>query len=134
MQACNSVMAEMRLAPRIRELLARKEVLEMFGTMGIEKVQNIDPLIAIIDKNTKKKYVVYDYKNGDYISTKTMDYEKQLELVYKLRVYFEKNGIVVDDMVCADQMMLDMKTKTIYFNDTEMWSRIPKSSETSKSL
>lgn len=127
-------MAEMRLAPRIRELLARKEVLEMFGTMGIEKVQNIDPLIAIIDKNTKKKYVVYDYKNGDYISTKTMDYEKQLELVYKLRVYFEKNGIVVDDMVCADQMMLDMKTKTIYFNDTEMWSRIPKSSETSKSL
>lgn len=132
LQTTNSVMAEMRLAPRIKELLTSDEVLEMFASMGIEKVRNIDPLVAIIDRETKRKYVIYPHKKGTAIDSKMMDVDKQNGLVKNIKAFFEENGVLVDDLEYANQIMVDVDAKTVYFNDTEAWSMIPENMKKSQ--
>lgn len=101
LQAEKSVMNEFVLSLEIKRLLAGEEATGLLQKYGWGSIKFIEPLVGVIDKNSRKKTMVYDFVEGKApgftresvsgVSDKTLNALDGLAI--ELYDFFGRNGI-----------------------------------------
>src|SRR6266404_2157574 len=60
-QLMNSIVNEIALSPTLKELVDSKEIQELAQSYGFNSMQFVEPIMGVIDKNSRKKRQVYKY-------------------------------------------------------------------------
>jgi hypothetical protein len=125
--AGNSIANEMLLAPKIRRALESEEALAAAHQSGFEKVEFVEPLVGLIDRQTGGKALVYEYIDGDEIIRNEVFPENvaAVKLIGQLREIFDKNGIIANDLDANErgpkQLLISKDRKTVYLLDAEQF-------------
>ncbi len=132
--AFNSVFNELTLAPLVRRVLEEEPVQTAVKSAGFQKLEFIEPIIAVLDRATGDKIVVYEYAPGEPRITKiirsTTDgtvergqaLERSLTMVRFLREQLKSAGIQPSDL--NDRQLLDDSSGTLRLIDIEGYHRI----------
>jgi len=121
--ATQSLMSEMVLSPRIKELMASEGATEIATRYGIDEFRYVEPLIGLVERNTKSKYMIYNFINGEILPT---HYARYAGLVTEIIKFLSSNGIYPYDMVLDDNFILEERDgrKIAHLIDTEKFYRV----------
>lgn len=124
-QLTDSILSEMSLCGEINSLVEKGEAQEIFLPLGINQLKFVQPLVGIIDRHKKEKYVIYRYVDGTpwYNSWSDQISERdKISSVRNLKSFFNKNGLVCEDLE-VKQLLFDEETKDLFLIDTEGYFR-----------
>jgi len=124
--AFNSVVNEISLAPTVKAIVHSEEAQAIAREHGFKKLHFIEPLMAIIEKQTGLKTVIYRYVSGkntslipDFGRGKRLR-KKVTELTERLRILFRENGISPLDL---HEHQFILNRKGAHLCDTEGFIR-----------
>ena len=105
--SCNSLLNELYLAERVREIINGEEAQRIAVKCGCISLRFVEPLLGVIDRKKQVKYVVYEYVKGRGQREATHgDSSIKSELAEKLEHLFRARGIEPYDL-CSRQFILD---------------------------
>jgi hypothetical protein len=129
MYATDSILSEMSLSKEIKEVVNSKEIQETFLGIGYDSFEYIEPLMGIIDQETKEKRVIYKYVDGENI----VDYyvkdggypEGTFGAISKLTTALTQKGIIPHDLNITQFVVSDHESgsKSLHLIDAEMYFR-----------
>ena len=59
-----SVTGELSLAPRVKRIVAQDQIQELVKPLGFKTITYVEPVLAIIDKQTGQKSIIYPFIEG----------------------------------------------------------------------
>ena len=122
----NSVLNEIAIAPQVKSITASHEAQELARKYGYKSVRFIEPIIAIIDKKTGDKSLVYEYiedAQSMSLNIPTPRYWLDNKFVTEFDHLLWRNGIESNDHGGEQQFIFDKK-KNLYHIDAESYSRV----------
>lgn len=114
---------EIILSKKIKEIVASNAVQGLAKRYGFAGMIFSEPIVAIIDKEFKNKYLIYKrIEQESFIPTAKKNIR---ELAQELRQLFKKNGIYPHDLQSRQFMITNQDGKTyIVLIDTEAYTKI----------
>ncbi len=132
MNASASVVNEISISPRIKEVLGSQEALRLALQHGFERMEFIEPLVAMVDRQTGEKASVYEFIDGVsrprniYADLRDQDeialWEKLDSLMGSIGSLLERGEIAVNDLR-SEQCIISRDKKTVYLLDAEQYYR-----------
>lgn len=97
----NSLINEIRLSPKIRDLLGTDEAHGIAKRYGFAGISFVEPLIGVIDRPSGNKYTVYPWIQPDYSGDTwkhiSSDGNARYGFLKRIKELLEGHGIEVDD-------------------------------------
>jgi hypothetical protein len=120
--AVNSVVNEISISPKIKEVLGGEDAQRIMAQYGFERIEFVEPLLGVVDRKTGGKAVLYKFVEGDLWLDTVYDslaegFEETVDAIASL---LERTGIYVNDLK-AEQCLLSKDRKTIYLLDAEQF-------------
>jgi len=122
----NSVLHEIAISPQVKAITASDEAQAIARTYGYKGVKYIEPVIAVIDKRTGNKSLVFEYIDGaENLALHMHNPNGWLNerLSKQIDDLLKRNGISSNNHDGEQQFMTD-KNKFLYHIDAESYSRI----------
>lgn len=119
--AMDSVLNEFSLSSSVNRVLDNSEIQSEIQKLGFKGIKFVEPLLAVIDRNSTFKYLYFPYVRGEGLNS---DNERVNEAVDKIRSRFEKVKIVPADLR-TKQLLYDAADNMLYLLDIEaFWKEI----------
>lgn len=121
----NGVMSEMKNSNLVKDIVSEKSTQDLFTKNGYSAIEYIGPIVAVINKKTKEKVVIYKYVEGiiweDYLNSMKGDqYYEGWNSLRLLKEQFKKNKIEPFDLL-MQQFIYQTSTKKLYLIDAEAY-------------
>jgi hypothetical protein len=117
--AKHSVTSEIRVAPMIRETIEKEDTQAAVQDLGYAGLTFVEPIIAIVNRQTGEKSTVYEYVEGVNRILDSVDNMARSELLRRLRHILEADGIETSDF--NSKQILVNPHGQLYLVDTEGW-------------
>jgi hypothetical protein len=119
--ALNSIVSEISLSPRIVEILKRDEVSHIAKMNGFDRIEFVEPLVGLIDRESGIKTLVYRFVSGRWPSVDS-EYKALINITEALRPLFKANGVLPVDLG-AEQLLIGSgeNNKVVYLLDSERY-------------
>lgn len=127
MYAANGVLSKMSLSKEIKDTVESEDVQKVFIDIGYDSFDYLEPLVGIIDKESKEKMMVYKYVKGvDMVKYYDDGFPTGTFAAFsKLNTTLMEKGIIPHDLSVEQFMVSEEENgkKKLYLIDTEMYYR-----------
>jgi hypothetical protein len=125
-QVLNSVLNEVALSPKVKELVASPEAQAIVKERGFGGISFVEPIVGMVDKSTGKRTVVYESipdvqpLGTDRINVQYGLTSQTIPMFYhRFYTLFEKNGIKPNDL--AERQFLVDPNDNLHLIDIEAY-------------
>ena len=115
--AMSSVSNELNMSQPINTAISDKKLQLAVMAHGFGGVKFVEPLLAVIDRSTGNKYVVYEHVEGKPLR---LNYGNADDIVREIRQHLREGGIDAHDLT-AQQLIFNDRGKELYLLDTEAY-------------
>lgn len=107
MNALNSLSQEIDISADVQEITASDEAQRIAQAKGFRSLELVEPLMGIIEKNTKRKFMIYPYVEGQILAYLgyggippiiRIHWQDADEMAEELQALYRKNGIIPQDL------------------------------------
>jgi len=122
-RAIEPITRELILAPEIKNILRSKRGREIGSRYGVPDLRYIEPLVGIIDREKKRKVLVYKYYKGWDTSVAIPPGVNLFGLSRDLKKHFGEEGIDAADLGVNQWIKPSGEEGAIYLLDAELYRR-----------
>ncbi len=117
--ACNSVLNEMSISLLVKNTVSDEKFQQEIRSLGFAGLKFVEPLLAVVDRDTAGKYVFYEHVPGKMIRYSQNNASDTIE---KVKAHLIAGGIWPNDFR-REQLLFNSATKMLYLIDTEAFLR-----------